>query len=159
MIPAIAREYLVDKHSENRVFNTADKVACYFLDKYFGETKELVYAMLLNNSFELIDVVPVSSGTVTSVQIHPRTIADFVVKNNASMVILAHNHPNGNVCPSMDDIETTTNLLNVFEPLDITLLEHFVIAGDEYYPIIHMTERLKIRNKGNQAFFRRSIAK
>lgn len=159
MIPAIAREYLVDKYSENRIFDTAEKVASYFLDKYFGETKELVYAMLLNSNFELIDTVPVSNGTATAVQVHPRPIADLVVKHNASMVILAHNHPNGNVCPSMDDIETTSTLLNVFEPLDITLLEHFVISKDEYYPIIHMTDRLKIRSKGNQAFFRRSLIK
>lgn len=159
MIPAIAREYLVAKHLDSKVFDTAEKVASYFLDKYFGETKELVYAMLLNSNFELIDVVPVSSGTSTSVQVHPRPIADLVVKHNASMVILAHNHPNGNVCPSMDDIQTTTNLLNVFEPLDIALLEHFVIAGDEYYPIIHMTNSLKVKNKGNQAFFRRSLIK
>ncbi len=159
MIPAIAREYLVDKHSEDRIYDTAEKVASYFLDKYFGETKEIVYAMLLSSNFELISVIPVSSGTVTTVQVHPRQIADLVVMHNASMVILAHNHPNGNVCPSMDDIETTTSLLNAFIPIDITLLEHFVIAGDEYYPIIHMTDRLKIRNKGNQAFFRRSLIK
>lgn len=157
MFPSIAREYLVDKHSNNKVFDTAEKVGAYFLDKFFGETKELVYAMLLTNSFELITVAPVARGNVSSVQIQPRAIADLVVKYNASMVILAHNHPNGNVYPSMDDIETTSLLLNAFEPMEITILEHFVISRDEYYPIMNMTDRLRIRSRSNQAFFRRSI--
>ena len=73
------------------------------------------------------------------------------------MVVLAHNHPNGSVCPSMEDIETTKQLLSAFQAIDISLIEHFVVSGNDYYPIINSTDTLKYKNKENRDFFRRSL--
>ena len=54
----------------------------------------------------------------------------------ASSLILAHNHPNGELLPSDSDISTTKYLMNVFAPIDLHMREHILVAGDRYLPII-----------------------
>lgn len=157
LVPAIAREYLDSKHGKDKKFDTAEKLGDYLVDKYFGETREIVYAVFLNNSFEVLATVKIHEGTVNSAHVSARKIVDHFVKYNASMVVLAHNHPNGSICPSMEDIETTRQLLSAFQAIDISLIEHFVVSGSEYYPIINSTDTLKYKNKENRDFFRRSL--
>ncbi len=157
LIPAIARAYATDKYSSNHLLDTAEKISEFFLDKYVGEKNEIVYLLLLNNKFEMIDAVKLHEGSVNSAQISPRKVLDLVVKHNASMIVLAHNHPNGNAYPSMEDIETTSELMSTFSMVDVRLLEHFVVSKNDAYPIIHMTENLRYFNKENRDFFRRTL--
>lgn len=159
MIPAIAREYLSDKHANTKVFDKAEIIAEYLMDKFFGETKEIVYVMLLNNNFELINMVKLHEGNVNSAHLSPRQIIDLVVRYNAGMVIIAHNHPNGNAFPSMEDIETTDHLMKSLKPFDVPLIEHFIVTDNEYYPIIFNTSSLKLSSKETCAFYRRSMLK
>ncbi len=157
LIPAIARAYATDKYSTNCILDTAEKVGEYLLDKYVGEKNEITYLLLLNNRFELIDAVKLHEGNVNSSLISPRKIIDYTLKHNASMIILAHNHPNGNAYPSMEDIESTADLFSMLSALDIRLIEHYVVSKNDYYPIIHSTESLKMASKDNRDFFRRTL--
>ncbi|MBO5091068.1 MAG: DNA repair protein RadC [Clostridia bacterium] len=156
LIPAIARAYATDKYSSNYIFDTAEKVGDFFLDKYVGEKNEIIYLLLLNNKFEMLDIVKLHEGCVNSAQISPRKVIDLVVKYNASMIILAHNHPDGNAYPSIEDIQTTADLMSTFSAVDVRLLEHYVISNNEYYTIIHSTPTLKHHSKDNRDYFRRS---
>lgn len=157
LIPAIARVYATDKYSSSYLFDKAEKVGDFFLDKYIGEKNEVIYLLLLNNRYEKIDVVKLHEGSVNSAQVSPRKIIDLVVKHNASMIVLAHNHPDGNAFPSMEDINTTVELMTLLERFDVRLLEHYVVSNNEYYTIIHSMESLKHYSKDNRDFFRRSL--
>ena len=157
LIPAIARAYATDKYSSNYLFDTAEKIGDFFLDKYVGEKNEIIYLLLLNNKYEMLDVVKLHEGSVNSAQISPRKVLDLVVKYNASMIVLAHNHPDGNAYPSMEDIETTSDLMATFNLVDVRLLEHYVVSNNDYYTIIHSTETLMRHSKDNRDFFRRSL--
>ena len=158
LIPAIARAYATDKYSSNYLFDTAEKIGDFFLDKYVGEKNEIIYLLLLNNKYEMLDVVKLHEGSVNSAQISPRKVLDLVVKYNASMIVLAHNHPDGNAYPSMEDIETTSDLMATFNLVDVRLLEHYVVSNNDYYTIIHSTETLMRHSKDNRDFFRRSLS-
>ena len=155
LIPSIARVYATNKYSSGYIFDTAEKVGEFFLDKYIGEKNEIIYLLLLNNRFEMIDAVKLHEGSVNSAQISARKIIDLVVKHNASMIVLAHNHPDGNAYPSMEDVNTTVELMTIFERVDVKLLEHYVVSHNEYYTIIHSTETLRQHSKENRDFFRR----
>ena len=157
LIPSIARAYATGKYSTNCILNTAEKVGEYLLDKYVGETNEITYLLLLNNRFELIDTVKLHEGSVNSSLISPRKIIDYTIKHNASMIILAHNHPNGTAFPSMEDVNTTNDLFYILSTLDIKLIEHFVVSKNDYYPIIHSTESLRMACKDNRDFFRQTL--
>ncbi len=157
MIPKIAQEYMTDCLKEGVLFDTADKIGKFFVNKYLGEKNEIVYAMLLSNNFELISVEKIHEGTVNSANIPSRKIVDAVIKHHASMVVLAHNHPNGNVCPSVEDMNTTAELMSLLESLEIKLIEHFIIAGNEYAPVIHNTGSLNIRSCEKKPSFKSSV--
>lgn len=153
MVPQIAKEYINDSLKERTVFDTANKIGEFLVNKYIGEKNEIVYAMLLNNKFELLAVIKVHEGCVNSTFVSARKILDSVVKYNASMIVIAHNHPDGTVCPSMDDINTTAQLMTAFSAFEIRLIEHFVVAGNEYCPVIHNTESLKKRSDQPNSLF------
>ena len=157
MVPQIASRYASDSLRETTVYDTANKIGEYFVNKYFGEQREIVYVMLLNNKFELLTVAKIHEGSVNSTYVSARKILDLVVKHNASMVVLVHNHPNGTVCPSNDDIETTANLMAAFNAFDIRLIEHFVVAGNEFCPIIHNTGSLQVENSSQKPAFKGKI--
>ncbi len=154
LISNIARKYALNKYEDGYKFNTAEKIGEYFLDKYIGETREIVYVMLLNNSLELLNVIKIHEGSVNSAMVSPRKIMDLVVKYNASMVVLAHNHPGGSAVPSPEDVQTTYSLLSAFNAFDVKILEHYVISNNDYYTIIHSTEGLRDNCKANRDFFR-----
>lgn len=143
MVPLIAKEYVDSSLTKNPVFNTANKIGEYFINKYMGEKNEIVYVMLLTNKFELISVERIHEGNVSSAHVPTRKIIELAIRNNAAMVVLAHNHPGGTVCPSMQDIDTTGQLMTALTSCEIDLLEHFVVAGDEFCPVIKNTEGLR----------------
>jgi DNA repair protein RadC len=69
------------------------------------------------------------SGTVTDVRI----ILKNAVLMTASGVIVAHNHPSGNLNPSESDIKITSNIKEAGNLLDIQLLDHLIIYDSDYY--------------------------
>lgn len=157
MIPKIAQEYMNDSLKDGVVFDTANKIGQFFVNKFLGERNEIVYAMLLNNKYELLSLVKLHEGSVNSAMISARKILESVVKSNASMLVLAHNHPEGNVCPSMDDINTTADLMAAFKAFEIDLIEHFVISGNEFCPIIHSTGSLNTRSSTKKPEFKSKV--
>lgn len=157
MIPQIAKEYMDDSLREVPLFDNAHKIGKFFVNKYLGEKNEIVYAMLLSNKFELLSVLKVHEGSVNSAQVSTRKILDAVVRHNASMIVLAHNHPDGTVCPSMDDIETTANLMTAFNAFDIKLIEHFIVAGNEYCPIVNDTSSFNRKLDDAKSSLRQTI--
>ncbi|MBO5212198.1 MAG: hypothetical protein J6B60_01525 [Clostridia bacterium] len=155
LIPQVAKKYMLSEHNDQELFDTADKIGRFFRDLYIGETKEVVYALFLNNRYEKLGVKKIFTGSVNSSHISTRSIVDEVVRLDASMVVLAHNHPNGRITPSSEDIDTTNTLLSTLRTLDICLLEHFLIANNEYVPIMFYTSSTNIL-QDQQEFLRKN---
>lgn len=146
LIPQVAKAYLVDGITNNMVYDHADKIGEYLVNLFIGEKNEVVYVLLFDNSFHLLDTVRLCEGSVNSAMITPRKILDEVYRMKSSMFVIAHNHPNGLPIPSVEDIETTLMLSSAFDWFNVALLEHFVIAGDKYSAIIHDTGHGKRMN-------------
>ena len=157
MIPKLAREYLKNSNNVQTVYNNAETIGEFFVNTFIGEKNEVVYAMLLNNRFELLSLAKIHEGSVNSAQISVRNIFDAVLRYNASIVVIAHNHPDGTVCPSMDDIETTAFLMTSLNTIDVTLIEHFIVSGNEYCPVIHNTSSLKNLCKSNKVLCSKNV--
>jgi DNA repair protein RadC len=78
----------------------------------------------------------ISEGHATASSIDMRDILELAILNNASGAILAHNHPGGKAIPSGDDIATTNKANTLLEAINVQLIEHFIVAGDECRPIL-----------------------
>lgn len=136
LIQQVTRYYAIDSCKPHTTYDTAEKVGDFLIAKFTGETVEKVYLLSLSSSYRLISCDLVSEGCVNASEIILRKIADTALSANASMAILAHNHPGGSVKPSGDDLSATCEVFKMLKRMNIPLLEHFVVAGDEYSTMI-----------------------
>lgn len=136
MVPSLSRVYAVDKHADVRVFDTAQAIGEFFVDKFIGCTTEIVYLMLLDSSLQLINCDIISKGSVTASGINIRTILDRVVKHNACAVVIAHNHPRGLALPSSEDLVVTSKIRFALKTLEIRFVEHVIVAQNDYVALL-----------------------
>ena len=106
-------------------------------NKYLAVGVETVMLTLLDNAYRVISVEKVFEGSVNSAQVSTRKLVELALLKNASMVVISHNHPNGIAVPSIDDLETTTALMHLFDSINTPLLEHILVADNTYTPIIY----------------------
>ena len=111
--------------------------AAYNLIKNFYsddiEILESCFILLLNNASKAIGYAKISQGGITGTVIDVRIVAKYAVDSLATSVILAHNHPSGNLNPSQADISITEKVKNALALLDIKLIEHLVLTVDGFY--------------------------
>ena len=131
------RRYAKDTLLEAPTYKTLSSVSEYLCRKFVGCGTERVYLMLLNNRLSLIDCCLISEGTVNNSIVPIRKITEKTMFRKASVVVLAHNHPNGVAYPSQSDLEVTSEIANMMRVVGVSLLEHLIIADDRVYPILH----------------------
>ena len=94
----------------------------------------------LNGANEVIATRTISVGLVNKTQVHPREVFADPITDRASAVIIAHNHPTGNVTPSKDDAEITRTLKIAGETLGIKVLDHIIFSHKGYYSFLENNE-------------------
>lgn len=98
-------------------------------------TKEGFIVFCLDTDLSIISREIVSIGTLNSCIIHPREIFRTAITRNANSIIVAHNHPSGNLTPSKEDLDITKQLKNAGEILNILLLDHVIVSKQGYNSI------------------------
>lgn len=86
----------------------------------------------LDNGNNIIQTKVVSEGTVSQAVIYPRDILKEALACDCKAMILAHNHLGGSILPSNEDKAITQKLVNIFQPLDIKIHNHIIVAGVNY---------------------------
>jgi len=89
--------------------------------------------LLLDNSMRLMSVSSISRGGMTEAIVDPRVIFAIALKRRAHAIILAHNHPTGNMKPSQADLQLTKRLVASGQVLRIPLQDHLIISNEQYY--------------------------
>lgn len=137
LIPSVCRIYLEQKDGGFESCDNIDKLGKMLCNKYLAVNVETVMLTLLDNAYRVISVEKVFEGSVNSAQVSTRKLVELALLKNASMVVISHNHPNGIAVPSIDDLETTTALMHLFDAINTPLLEHILVADNTYTPIIY----------------------
>lgn len=141
-LPATSYAMAEKRQEETPVFGSVGTIGDYFVSRYIGHSCETVYLLLLDNSYSYLDCVKVHEGSVNSVGITPRKLIELALYRHASMAVLAHNHPGGIAVPSSEDLQTTSNLAHAFSAVGIPLVEHILVAGETYSPLIYRSQRV-----------------
>lgn len=94
---------------------------------------EQFFIILLDRANHVIDKIRISQGGVSGTVADAKLIFRAAIDRLASGIILAHNHPSGNLKPSQADIQLTKNLKTSGKLLEISILDHLIIAGDSYF--------------------------
>ena len=100
---------------------------------FAGKKQECFYAFYFNQKQELLESKLLFMGTVNRSVVHPREVFKEAYLLSASSVICIHNHPSGDVTPSMEDIRVTKALIEIGEMNGIPVLDHLVVSDDAYY--------------------------
>ena len=94
--------------------------------------KEYFVAIFLNARNQVICREDVSVGSLNASLVHPREVFLPAVGSSAASVILAHNHPSGDVTPSREDIELTRRMVQAGEIMGIEVLDHIVVGAERF---------------------------
>lgn len=99
-----------------------------------GEPVEKFWVLSLNRKNRLLRCHPVTSGTATASLVHPREVFREAIRNSASALVCAHNHPSGDPSPSQADIRATRQLREAAKVVQLDLLDHVIIGQREHDP-------------------------
>lgn len=95
--------------------------------------QEVFAVMLFDRKWQYIKMVKISTGTVEQAPVHPREVFYHAIKNMASAIILAHNHPSGDCMPGRTDLETTKRLVKAGILMGIDVTDHIIVGNGECY--------------------------
>ena len=118
--------------------NGAEEVAKVFqdilaLEDKIEQEKEHYYVMHLNIRSQVMMVELVTVGTLSSSLAHPRETFRRAVIAGSYAIIIAHNHPSGEIDPSDEDMKVTRAMLDAGNILGITMLDHIIFTKDHYF--------------------------
>ena len=94
---------------------------------------EVLFAIFLNAKNEVLATKELGEGTVSQASAFPRKIVEEALKQKASSLILAHNHPGGIAEPSEHDLSITSEMQKALALVDISLQDHIILANNEHY--------------------------
>ena len=89
--------------------------------------------LCLNRANKVLGWAKVSQGGLSGTVADPKVIFQVAIKSNACSIILAHNHPSGNLKPSEADIQLTRKLKEAGVLLDLPVLDHLIVSSEGYY--------------------------
>lgn len=135
LIKQFERYYHVNRALESSVLTTIEQCGKYLVPFFNGRTHETVFLLSLDAKCKVLSCRMVEEGNVNSAGISIRKIVDMALTENASSVVLAHNHPSGVAIPSDEDIQTTMKIAQALNFVDITLVDHIVVADGDYVSI------------------------
>lgn len=103
------------------------------LSHYADRKQEHFFCISLNGAHEVIATRVVSVGLVNCTQVHPREVFADPLSDRATAVIVAHNHPSGELKPSEADLSVTRRLKAAAGILGIELLDHVIFTAKGYF--------------------------
>ena len=125
----LARRYMV---KETVKINEAKDVLP-LLGDIASKQQEYFVCLSLNGANEVIEKRIVTVGLLDKSQVHPREVFADVITDRAASIVLAHNHPSGELKPSNSDLKIHEQLVDAGKILGIKILDHIIISKKGYY--------------------------
>jgi len=129
-VQAVARRYLKKRSRSRTYLGSSGAVADYLIHEMCGLNKEIFKVVFLNAAHAVIASQTLSEGTLTSNTVYPRELIKLALEQHAAALVIAHNHPSGNLNPSADDLSLTRHLMRACRLVNINLLDHLIIGAD-----------------------------
>jgi len=125
---------------ERMIVDSPDSAAAALGHELMWQSQERFAIAMLDVKNRLLGTKVITVGTATETLIHPREIFREVIKQGATRLIVAHNHPSGSLEPSPEDIKLTELLLQGAQYLQIPVLDHLILGNGEHQSLRQMTD-------------------
>lgn len=132
ILPDIYRRYQISQQKDVQLIAGENDAAAYLQSRFIGKKQECVLLMLLNSRHQVLFCDEVSEGTATTANIYVRRIVQKAVRYDAVFAFLAHNHPSGEILPSVQDLEATQLIAQALKNVNVQLVDHFIISQKDY---------------------------
>jgi DNA repair protein RadC len=109
---------------------TPNQAALAFVEILGNPDREYFVALLVDGKNRISGLHVVSEGTLNQSLVHPREVYKAAILANSAAIILAHNHPTGDVTPSREDRDITRRLKEAGDLLGIRVLDHIIVDTD-----------------------------
>lgn len=136
LITAAGRYYQMCRSERPVILDSTEKYGTYLKDMFYGRRNETVYLLCLDAKCKVLSCREVGEGDVNSVNVPIRKVVETALSTNATMVILAHNHPSGFALPSGEDVETTERIAKALGAMDIVLADHVIVSDEEFISMV-----------------------
>ena len=134
-IAEISISYTPSRYNQTKILSTQD--AYDVLKEFFArETislQEQFVVMYLNSCQNVLGIYNASKGGITGTVADIRLILGVALKTASTAMIIAHNHPSGNLKPSLADEVLTKKLKDAAALLDVNLLDHLIVSNTGFY--------------------------
>ena len=137
-IPEIKISFKIDKVTKSEMTQISSSKDGYnvFREIFNADTIDWVeeaIVLCLNRANKVVGFYKLSVGGMSGTVMDPKIVFTVALNCGASSIIVAHNHPSGNLNPSDADVRITQKLKGAGELLDIQLLDHIIITDEGYY--------------------------
>ncbi len=95
--------------------------------------QEMFLVVYLNTQNQIIHHEILFKGTLETSMIHPREIFKVALLHSSSKIVVVHNHPSGNLVPSVQDIHITEQLIEISNLLQIEIMDHLIVSNMDYF--------------------------
>ena len=95
--------------------------------------REVFKVMFLDKALRILADKDIFFGTIDEAAVHPREIVKEALLQNASNIVLVHNHPSGKVEPSREDWEITQKIKTACQTVSVRVLDHIIVGENQYY--------------------------
>ena len=95
--------------------------------------RETFIVLYLNRANQVLGYSVISQGGTSNTTVDIKMVIQTALLANASCIMLAHNHPSGNLHPSSDDNRMTNRIIDAAKLFDISVLDHLIITNESYY--------------------------
>lgn len=113
---------------------SSSKEAFQILEPHLADLQvEEFWVLYLNQGNRVVRKEQISKGGINQTSVDIRVIMKTAIQEMATSIIIAHNHPSGNLQPSMADKNLTQKIKNAGNNLDIQLLDHLILAQKSYF--------------------------
>ncbi len=133
LLHELPSEILKRKIIAGPVYSSAEELFDYLHYSMRDLKNEVFKVIYLNNRNQIIDATDLFEGTLETIPIRPREIVESAIRQKATGLIFAHNHPAGDPKPSKSDKQLTRDLVFIGMILQIRVLDHIIIGEDGYF--------------------------
>ena len=128
------RVCLIRENTSDEIVKICNESDVYELvkDELANSDREMFLSIMLTVKNDLIGVETVSIGSIVTITLTPRDVFKSAILANAVAIIVCHNHPSGELVPSINDIAITKQLVNAGELLGIKVLDHLIVSNQGY---------------------------
>jgi DNA repair protein RadC len=135
IIRSAASLYLQQSAEDTEVLADPQRLSEFWRMRIGSLPNEVFQVAYLNSGYRLLrdGVDQLEEGTVDRAAVYPRRVIESALRRSAAAIVLAHNHPNGNISPSEQDKLLTRAIVLAAETVHLKVLDHLIVSIDEVF--------------------------